>query len=349
MQSLNQIIAQIRPLDKQVMDEMSIRLDGLVKPVGSLGRLELLAIQLSGIYRSLNISAPHKQLIVMAADHGVYAEGITLAPQAVTHLQMMNMVKSVSGVCVLAKQMDAEVLLVDAGIDSSPIEGVLNHKVRRGSGNIATQAAMSREEAVTLLERSAQLAIEQVNRGVRLIGTGELGMGNTTPAAAMVSVLCNVMPEQTVGVGANFPQDRMQHKIEVVKRAIAVNQPNADDSIDVLAKVGGFDLGGMAGVMIGAAAAGIPIVLDGFLSCAAALVAVKIAPQLHPYLIPSHRSAEKGTHLALEKLKLVPYLEMSMRLGEGSGAVMAFPIIDAACAIANNMGSLAESNILLSD
>ncbi|MBK5142652.1 nicotinate-nucleotide--dimethylbenzimidazole phosphoribosyltransferase [Budviciaceae bacterium BWR-B9] len=349
MQSLNQIIAQIRPLDRLVMEEMSIRLDGLVKPVGSLGRLEQLAIQLSGIYRNLNISASHKQLIVMAADHGVYAEGITLAPQAVTYLQMLNMVKGVSGVCVLAKQMKADVLLVDTGIDSLPIEGVLNYKVRRSSGNIATQAAMSREEAITLLERSARLAIEQVNHGVRLIGTGELGMGNTTPAAAIVSVLCDAEPEHTVGVGANFPQDRMQHRIEVVRRAIAINQPDANDSIDVLAKVGGFDLGGMAGIMIGAAAAGVPIVLDGFLSCAAALIAVNIAPQIHPYLIPSHRSAEKGTQLALEKLNLVPYLEMSMRLGEGSGAVMAFPIIDAACAMATKMGSLNESNILLSD
>lgn len=348
MKTLAQIINAIRPLNTDAMQDMSDKLDGLLKPTGSLGQLETLAIQLSGISHSTDIHFKRKQIIVMAADHGVFDEGISVSPQIVTQIQMLNMTKGVTGVCVLAKNAGAEVLLVDTGIKCAPIEGVLNHKVRAdGSGNIAKQAAMSRCEAVTLLENSARLAIEQVNNGIQLIGVGELGMGNTTPAAAIVSVLCHVDPQLTVGVGANLPTHKLEHKVAVVRKAIEVNQPDSNDGIDVLAKVGGFDLGGMAGVMIGAASAGVPVVLDGFLSYAAALIAIQIAPNARPYLISSHRSAEYGVGVALNNLGLKPYLDMEMRLGEGSGAAMAFPIIDAACVMANQMGTLAGSNIEL--
>ncbi|VEJ55703.1 nicotinate-nucleotide--dimethylbenzimidazole phosphoribosyltransferase [Pragia fontium] len=348
MSMLSQIINQIRPLDTLSMQQMTEKLDELVKPIGSLGRLEQLAIQLSGISGRTDIAYPRKQIIVMAADHGVYAEGICQAPQAVSQIQMVNMVKGKAGVNVLAKQAGAEVLLVDCGIDSAPIEGVLNHKVARGSGNIAKEAAMTRDQAVALIERSAALAMEQVNQGVDLLGVGELGMGNTTSAAAIVSVLCHADPDDAVGIGANLAPGRLQHKIDVVRRAIEINQPDAKDGIDVLAKVGGFELGGMAGVIIGAAAAGVPVVLDGFLSYAAALIAMQIAPTVHPYLIPSHCSAEKGAQLALNYLGVRPYLDMEMRLGEGSGGAMILPIIDSACMITRQMGTLSECDITLS-
>lgn len=348
MKTLSQIINDIRPLNASVMQQMSDKLDGLVKPTGSLGRLEKLAIQLSGISHSVDIRYARKQIIVMAADHGVFDEGISVSPQIVTQIQMINMVKGTTGVCVLAKNVGAEVLLVDSGIKCAPLNGVINHKVRPdGSGNIAKQPAMTREEALSLLEGSARLAIEQVGDGVQLIGVGELGMGNTTPAAAIVSVFCQVDPKWTVGIGANLPNERLLHKVEVVRKAIEINRPDVTDGVDVLAKVGGFDLGGMAGVMIGAASAGVPVVLDGFLSYSAALVAVSVAPNVIHYLVPSHRSAEKGADLALAKLGLAPYLDMEMRLGEGSGAAMVFPIIDAACVMAGQMGTLAESNIEL--
>lgn len=182
---------------------------------------------------------------------------------------------------------------------------------------------------------------------MRLFGVGELGMANTTPAAAVVSVLTGHDAGDVVGIGANLPVSQLAHKAEVVRRAIAVNQPSAGDGLDVLAKVGGFDLLGMAGVMLGAASCGLPVILDGFLSYASALAACRIAPQLHPYLIPSHLSAENGASIALEHLQLQPYLEMGMRLGEGSGAALAMHLVEAAGAMFNNMGTLAESNIVL--
>jgi nicotinate-nucleotide--dimethylbenzimidazole phosphoribosyltransferase len=189
--------------------------------------------------------------------------------------------------------------------------------------------------------------MQKAGEGVTLFGVGELGMANTTPAAAMVSVLTDSSPDDVVGMGANFPSDKLHHKIAVVRKAIETNQPDAADGIDVLAKVGGFDLVGMTGVMLGAAAAGLPVVLDGFLSYASALAACQIAPGVRDYLIPSHLSAEKGAVIAMNKLGLEPYLQMGMRLGEGSGAALAMHIVDAACAMHNNMGSLAESNIVL--
>ena len=184
-------------------------------------------------------------------------------------------------------------------------------------------------------------------QGVTLFGVGELGMANTTPAAAVVSVLTGSDPEAVVGIGANLPHSQLHHKVDVVRRAIALNQPDANNGLDVLAKVGGFDLLGMTGVMLGAASCGLPVVLDGFLSYASALAACRIAPAVKPYLIPSHYSAEKGARIALEHLQLVPYLNMEMRLGEGSGAAMAMHIVESACAMHNHMGSLADSNIIL--
>lgn len=347
MQTLEQIIAQIKPLNQDAMDKAQVRLDGLLKPTGSLGRLEQLAIQLAGIFGENNVSVNRKQIVVMAADHGVYDEGVAISPRVVTAIQAQNMIHGVTGVCILAKNAGAEVVIVDAGIDCEPIDGAVDMRMARGSGNIAREAAMSREQAEFLLTKAADFAMTQAANGVRLLGVGELGMANTTPAAAIVSVMAQRQPEEVVGVGANFPSAQLHHKVDVVRRAIACNQPNATDGVDVLAKVGGFDLAGMTGLMLGAAAAGIPVVLDGFLSYASALIACQISPRVHDYLIPSHLSAEKGARIALQQLKLEPYLQLEMRLGEGSGAAVAMNIVDAACAAYNEMGSLADSNIIL--
>ncbi|EGE3037902.1 adenosylcobinamide-GDP ribazoletransferase [Shigella sonnei] len=217
----------------------------------------------------------------------------------------------------------------------------------RGSGNIASAPAMSRHLAEKLLLDVICYTRELAKNGVTLFGVGDLGMANTTPAAAIVSTITGRAPEEVVGIGANLPTDKLANKIDVVRRAITLNQPNPQDGVDVLAKVGGFDLVGMAGVMLGAASCGLPVLLDGFLSYAAALAACQMSPAIKPYLIPSHLSAEKGARIALSHLGLEPYLNMEMRLGEGSGAALAMPIIEAACAIYNNMGELAASNIVL--
>ena len=319
MQTLADLLNTIPAIDPAAMSRAQRHIDGLLKPVGSLGRLEALAIQLAGM-PGLN-GVPHvgkKAVLVMCADHGVWEEG------------------------------GANVYVIDVGIDTAePIPGLINMRVARGSGNIASAPAMSRHQAEKLLLDVICYTRELAKNGVTLFGVGELGMANTTPAAAIVSTITGRAPEEVVGIGANLPTDKLANKIDVVRRAITLNQPNPQDGVDVLAKVGGFDLVGIAGVMLGAASCGLPVLLDGFLSYAAALAACQMSPAIKPYLIPSHLSAEKGARIALSHLGLEPYLNMEMRLGEGSGAALAMPIIEAACAIYNNMGELAASNIVL--
>ncbi|EKW1653794.1 nicotinate-nucleotide--dimethylbenzimidazole phosphoribosyltransferase [Citrobacter freundii] len=350
MQTLTSLLRAIPLPDSAAMLRAQQHIDGLLKPPGSLGRLESLAVQLAGMPGLKGV--PHvngKAMLVMCADHGVWDEGVAVSPKVVTAIQAANMMRGTTGVCVLAAQAGAKVHVIDVGIDAEPIPGVVNMRVARGCGNIAEGPAMSHSQAEELLLEVIRYTHELAKDGVTLFGVGELGMANTTPAAAIVSVLTGSDAEEVVGIGANLPLSRVGNKVDVVRRAIAVNQPDRHDGVDVLAKVGGFDLVGMAGVMLGAASCGLPVVLDGFLSYSAALAACQIAPQIKPYLIPSHFSAEKGARTALAHLELDPYLNMGMRLGEGSGAALAMPIVEAACAMYNNMGQLAASNIELPD
>ncbi|TDT58982.1 nicotinate-nucleotide-dimethylbenzimidazole phosphoribosyltransferase [Enterobacter sp. AG5470] len=348
MQTLTAFLAAIPTPDHIAMAHAQQHLDGLLKPVGSLGRLEALAVQLAGMPGLKGtLQVGEKVIVVMCADHGVWHEGVAVSPREVTAIQAANMTQATTGVCVLAAQAGAKVHVLDVGIDADPIPGVVNMKVARGSGNIAAGPAMSAQQAEELLLETVRYTRELAKQGVNLFGVGELGMANTTPAAAIVSVLTGEAPESVVGIGANLPESQLGHKAAVVRKAIAVNQPDPDDGLAVLAKVGGYDLLGMCGVILGAASCGLPVVLDGFLSYASALAACRIAPQIKPYLIPSHLSAEKGARIALEHLGLEPYLNMGMRLGEGSGAALAMQLVDAACAIYNNMGTLAGSNIVL--
>ncbi|MGZ0720114.1 nicotinate-nucleotide--dimethylbenzimidazole phosphoribosyltransferase [Kluyvera cryocrescens] len=348
MQTLASLLAAIPDVDSAAMARAQQHIDGLLKPTGSLGRLESLAVQLAGMPGLHGVpQVDNKAILVMCADHGVWHEGVAVSPQVVTAIQAANMTRHNTGVCVLAAQAGAQVHVIDVGIDADPIPGLIDMKVARGSGNITKTAAMSAEQAQSLLLATMNYTRSLAQQGVTLFGVGELGMANTTPAAAVVSVLTGTDPEAVVGIGANLPHDRLHHKVDVVRRAIALNQPDANDGLDVLAKVGGFDLLGMTSVMLGAASCGLPVVLDGFLSYASALAACRIAPGVKPYLIPSHYSAEKGARIALEHLDLVPYLNMEMRLGEGSGAAMAMHIVESACAMHNRMGTLAGSNIVL--
>ncbi|CEJ65246.1 MULTISPECIES: nicotinate-nucleotide--dimethylbenzimidazole phosphoribosyltransferase [Citrobacter] len=350
MQTLSSLLHAIPSPDSAAMLRAQQHIDGLLKPPGSLGRLESLAVQLAGMPGLKGV--PHvggKAMLVMCADHGVWDEGVAVSPKIVTAIQAANMTRGTTGVCVLAAQAGAKVHVIDVGIDAELIPGVVNMRVARGCGNIAQGPAMRRSQAEELLLEVIRYTRELADDGVTLFGVGELGMANTTPAAAIVSVLTGSDAEDVVGIGANLPLSRVGNKVDVVRRAIAVNQPDSRDGIDVLAKVGGFDLVGMAGVMLGAASCGLPVILDGFLSYSAALAACQIAPEIKPYLIPSHFSAEKGARTALAHLELEPYLNMGMRLGEGSGAALAMPIVEAACAMYSNMGQLAASNIVLPD
>ena len=321
MQTLTSLLRTIPSPDSAAMLRAQQHIDGLLKPPGSLGRLESLAVQLAGMPGLKGV--PHvngKAMLVMCADHGVWDEGVAVSPKVVTAIQAANMTRGTTGVCVLAAQAGAKVHVIDVGIDAEPIPGVVNMRVARGCGNIAEGPAMSRSQAEELLLEVIRYTHELAKDGVTLFGVGELGMANTTPAAAIVSVLTGSDAEEVVGIGANLPLSRVGNKVDVVRRAIAVNQPDRHDGVDVLAKVGGFDLVGMAGVMLGAASCGLPVVLDGFLSYSAALAASQIAPQIKPYLIPSHFSAEKGARTALAHLELDPYLNMGMRLGDRTGS-----------------------------
>ncbi|MCY2734033.1 nicotinate-nucleotide--dimethylbenzimidazole phosphoribosyltransferase [Klebsiella pneumoniae] len=314
MVTLSALLAAIPQPDVAGMARAQQHIDGLLKPPGSLGRLETLAVQLAGLPGLQGqLALAEKAIVVMCADHGVWHEGVTPSPQGVTAIHAGNMVRGNTGVCVLAGEMHAG------------------------------------QQAETVLLASMHLTRQLAADGVKAFGVGELGMANTTPAAATISVLTGSDPDAVVGCGANLPLAQRGHKVAVVRQAIAHNQPNPADGLDVLAKVGGYDLVGMTGVILGAASCGLPVVLDGFLSYASALAACRMAPSAHPYLIPSHLSAEKGAQIALDALGLRPYLDMDMRLGEGSGAALAMHLLDAASVMYNQMGTLAQSNIVLPD
>ncbi len=347
---IEQVIKAISPLDIIIKNKMQKKLDGLVKPPGSLGRLEQLAIQLASISSTTDIQYKQKAILVFAADHGVFHEGVAVTPQNVTAIQAKNMTKGLTGVCALAHVSQSQVIVTDVGIiDTVPISEIHHYKICEGTRNIAQGPAMTIAQAIKAIEVGIKTAQRHIQQGIQLIGVGEIGIANTTAAAAMISVLCHKEADCVVGLGANLPAKQRQHKVNVVNTAIQINRPNPDQPIDILAKLGGLELGAMSGAILAAAALKIPIVLDGFLSYASALIACRLCPHVNAYLIPSHMSTEQGARIALDALGLRPYLDMEMRLGEGSGAALLFPIIDAACAMGEYMGTLSDSAIILPD
>lgn len=346
MKLYEKTIRKIGELDKKVMEKAKERVDNLIKPQGSLGILEEIVIRLAGITRSIYPKVDNKAVIVMAADHGVFEEGVVIFPQEVTEIQTRNMARGVTGVCALAKQANAEVIPVDIGVKADINElGVINRKVKYGTDNMTKGPAMTREEAIKALEVGIEVAEEQIKKGKNLLATGEMGICNTTPSAAIVSVIGGYDPFEVTGIGANFPVEKLDYKAGIVKKAIDINKPNPKDGIDVVSKVGGLEIAGMAGVMLAGAASRIPVVVDGFISTAAALIACTIEPKTKNYLFPSHASKEKGAVYASELLGLKPMLHMDMRLGEGTGAVLAFNLIEAATYMNNEMITFDEAGI----
>lgn len=343
MSLLENISRNIYPLDKSSMEQAKKRLDRLIKPKGSLGKMEDICIQLAGIYEQKEFDTSKKVIIAFAGDHGVYEEGVAPDPQDITVLQFPNFTKGLCGVGVISKFVGADVVAVDVGINcDKKLEGVLDYKIRKGTSNMAKGPAMSREEAIRSLEIGIEVSEECIKKDYKIIGIGEMGIANTTPSTAIVSVICGCKPEEITGIGAGLKKERLEHKAQVIERAIELNNPNPTDGIDVLSKVGGFEIGAMAGVILGCSANRIPVVIDGFISYAAALIAYKINPKCKEYMIASHMSAEQGTQRALEILKLSPILNMDMRLGEGSGAALAFNIIEASNYTYNNMATFDE-------
>lgn len=334
---------KIECLDENSINEAKRRLDRLIKPVGSLGKIEDICMQLAGIYRDKYFDTSKKVIIAFAGDHGVYEEGVAPDPQSITYLQFPNFVSGVSGVGVISKFVGADVVAVDVGINCDhKLDGVLDYKIRKGTSNMAKGPAMSREEAIRCIEVGIEIANDCINDGYKVIGIGEMGICNTTPSSAIISVIGNCDPKEVTGIGAGLKKERVEHKADIIRKAIKLNKPNSNDAVDILAKVGGFEIGAMAGVILACSSNNIPVIIDGFISYASALLAYKINPKTKGYMIASHSSTEPGTEKALEIIKLNPMLNMDMRLGEGSGAALAFNIIEASNYTYKNMATFDE-------
>lgn len=343
MSLLQQTINAIQPLDQKAMDEAQKRLDFLLKPQGSLGRLETIARQMAGITGKVQSSPDRKAIMVMCNDNGITEESIASFPRNLSMLVADCMLKGLAGVSVLAKNAGADIRVVDLGLESDPpTPGIINRKIRRATSNFSKMPAMTREEAIMAIEIGIEETNKAIDAGYNLIATGEVGIGNTTTSSAMLHAFTGRSLEDVVGRGAGLTDEGLNHKREVIRKAVELHKPNAADPIDVLSKVGGFDIAGMAGTFLACAARRVPVVMDGFISGAAAVLACRLCPEAKNYIFPSHGSAEPGTKVIMDDLGMEPIMYMNMRLGEGTGAALGFQIIGASMAMMNNMGTFAD-------
>ena len=347
MASLEQTVSNIEPLNDDAMESARERQQSLTKPEGSLGYFEEISVRLAGIFEEPAPVIRRKLVILAAADHGVVSEGVSAYPQEVTSQMVANFLGGGAAINVLARQVGAEVVVVDAGVAKDlPAHPKLElARVGRGTANIAKGAAMSRSDAVKIVEAGIAVAAEKVSGGVDILGTGDMGIGNTTASSAITAVVTGADPDQTTGRGTGVSESGLRHKTDVVRRALEVNQPDPADGIDVLAKVGGFEIGFLAGVVLGGAEARRPVVLDGFVSGAAALIACTLCPGARDYLIAAHRSAEPGHGTVLSHLGLRPLLELDMRLGEGAGAALAMHLVEAAAKCMAEMATFTDAGV----
>jgi nicotinate-nucleotide--dimethylbenzimidazole phosphoribosyltransferase len=343
---LEETVDRIGNLDLESMKAARRKLDSLIKPPGSLGRLEELGVQLAGIQAKPLPECGKKTVILMAGDHGVVSEGVSAAPQEITYQMLSAFTGGVAGISVLSRMAGARLVVVDIGVARQvDVPGVLNCKVREGTGNIAAGPAMTRGEAVKSLEAGINIALQEIKNGAQLLATGDMGIGNTTPSSAILSAMAGIPAEEAAGRGTMVNDLVLDKKIWAVKESLRVNRPDPKDGIDVVAKVGGLEIAGLAGVVLASAAQRTPVIIDGFISTAAAMVACAIKREARNYIIPSHLSGERGHRLMLRHLGLAPMLFLDMRLGEGTGAVLAMGIVDAACRVMREMASFEQAGL----
>ena len=341
--NINETISLVSPLNKAAMEKAVARQSQLAKPPGSLGQLEELSVQMAGITGKVHNKIEKKHLLVFAADNGVVAEGVSSAPQSVTLQQTVNLTRAKTGASVLCRHFGCEITVCDVGVNADIKEPkVLNRKIAYGTQNIVHGPAMTREQAVQAMMTGIELA---QSTSADVIGIGEMGIGNTTTSSAVLSVLLAADVDAVTGRGGGITDVAFQKKKQFIRDAIAINQPDQNDVIDVLAKVGGFDIAAMCGAFIGAAATRRPVVIDGFISAVAALCACRLCPNVRGYLVPSHASYEIGYKLAIDAMGLQPIFLLGMRLGEGSGCPLAFEVLSAACAILNDMATFDQAGI----
>ncbi len=340
-------VAGISDLDQAAMGAARSRQDSLTKPQGSLGVLEALAIRVAGIMGQAKPRIGRKVIITAAADHGVAEEGVSAYPQEVTAQMVQNFLRGGAAINVLARHAGAEVIVVDAGVavELEPTTGLISVKLAKGTVNIARGPAMQRENAIRIVEEGIALAQQEVAKEADIIGTGDMGIANTTAASAVIAALSRQSPWLTTGRGTGIGDVQYRKKLSVVESALKLNRPDPSDALDVLSKVGGYEIGFLAGVILGTAASKRPVVLDGFISGAAAMIANGLAPRVKRYLFASHRSAEIGHRIMLERLTLEPLLDFGMRLGEGTGAALGMTIIEAAVKCLTEMSTFEEAGV----
>lgn len=347
MKKVQSVLERIKPVEASGSLLAQRRLKTLTKPPGSLGRLEDLAAWYVGITGKIPSPPLKKAVLVFAGDHGVVEEKVSAYPKGVTAEMVRNFLRGGAAINVLARQMGADVRVIDMGVDHDfgKLPGLIDRKIARGTGNIRRGRAMLRRQALSAVAVGCALAEEEARRGTNLLGTGEMGIGNTTPSSAVTALLTGSPVEAVTGRGTGIDEPTLRLKQDVIRDALRINRPNPDDPIDILAKVGGYEIAGIVGLLLGAAAHRIPVVVDGFISTAAALLAVALAPEVKAYLIAAHRSAESGHRIALDKLGLDPLLDLNMRLGEGTGAVLGMGLVESAVRILTEMATFDEAGV----
>lgn len=348
MEKIEEVIYQIGEIDSELEHEAQEHLDKLTKPQGSLGKLEWLAKKIVGITGTMRPSLTRKVIFTMAADHGVVREGVSAYPQEVTIQMVRNFLAGGAAINVLAEQAGVRVEVADLGVKgeiSCSAANFHNYKVAAGTRNFVQGPAMTREEAVTSIERGIEMYRSNKQKGIDILGVGDMGIGNTTASSAIAAVILTVPVRTVVGRGTGISDEAYANKIKVIEQALKINQPDRTDALDILGKVGGFEIGGIAGAILAAAADRVPVVIDGFIATAGALLAGELAPAVKPYLIASHLSQEAGHQLVLDYLALEPILYMDLRLGEGTGAALAMNIIEASIRIFTKMATFTSAGV----
>ncbi len=349
MELLQKTLTKIKDIDHGAVEKAQARLDGLIKPRGSLGKLEEIAVQLAGIQSNPRPQLSPKLLVIMAADHGVAKEGVTTFPADGSTKMLLNFLNQGAVVNVVAQCTNTRILLVDVGLNGDPIvhPNLCVRRIKPGSGNICREAAMSETEAIAAIETGIELVEREIDTGVGLVAVGELGIGNTTPSTAILACISGEDIQAITGRGTGLDDGALLIKQQVIQKALEINQPDQDNPLDILSKVGGLEIAALTGVMLGCAARSVPVVLDGFVSGAAAMLACRMNPRCSQYMIASHLSEETGHSTMLTELGLRPLLDLGLRIGEGTGAVLALPLIESVVKIINKTASQAEVGINL--
>ena len=359
MSKLEQTLSSIKPVNPAFYEKAQKRLDNLTKPQGSLGRLEEFAARIVAISENAKPLLNKKAIFTFAGDHGVAEEGVSAFPKEVTPQMVLNFLRGGAGINVLARHAGADVVVIDIGVDydfkqNSTIPPLLkggegglfiSRKIIRGTKNIRKGPAMTRQETVQCMEVGIELAEEYARKGYHIFGTGEMGIANTTPSSAIAAVFSKRTVEEVTGRGTGISDDAFKNKVRVIEDAIKINKPNPKDPLDVLAKLGGAEIAGIAGIVLGAAANRIPVVIDGFISTAGALIACEIEPKVKEYIFAAHTSVERGHWIMLERMDLKPILNLNMRLGEGTGAALGMSMIEAGVKIYNEMATFGEAGV----